>query len=115
MKHLHVDDRDWQEGKGYRKKRLLDSAPLPAEVSFIQEVRFSKGSTIPAHYHRTQTEIFYVLARGSMVINDEEIRMEAGDVVVCEPGEVHGMPLVEEDFAFLVMKIDHREDDTVWL
>jgi quercetin dioxygenase-like cupin family protein len=114
MKHLRADELGWIEGLGYRKKRLLDSAPLPAEVSLLQEVRFTKGSTVPPHYHRVQTEIFYALAPGSITIDGREVRLDRGDVAVCEPGEMHSMPLVEEDFAFLVLKIDYREDDTVW-
>lgn len=80
----------------------------------MQEVRFSKGATVPPHYHRVQTEIFYALSAGSITIDGREVRMGRGDMVVCEPGERHGMPLVEEDFAFLVIKIDYRDDDTVW-
>ncbi len=114
MKHICAADADWIEGQGYRKKRLLRSWSLPVEVSLVQEVRFAKGATVPPHYHKVQTEIFYALAPGSITIDGREVRMDRGDMVVCEPGEVHGMPLVEEDFAFLVMKIDYRDDDTVW-
>jgi quercetin dioxygenase-like cupin family protein len=114
MKHIRAIDSEWVEGRGYRKAKLLDSSPLPAEVSRVQEVRFSKGATVPPHYHRVQTEIFYALSAGSITIDGREVRMGRGDMVVCEPGEMHGMPLVEEDFAFLVIKIDYRDDDTVW-
>ena len=114
MKHFSASEKDWIDGRGYKKKRLLETSPLPAEVSLIQEVRFAKGSTVPPHHHKVQTEIFYALAAGSITIECREVRMEPGDMVVCEPGEMHGMPLVEEDFAFLVIKIDYREDDTVW-
>ena len=114
MKHVRAGDTEWIEGRGYRKGKLLDSWPLPAEVSRVQEVRFAKGATVPPHYHKVQTEIFYALAPGSITIDGREVRMRQGDLVVCEPGEMHGMPLVEEDFAFLVVKIDYREDDTVW-
>lgn len=115
MRRFEVKGTEWEQGRGYRKRKMLLEGVLPVKVDFLQEVRFRKGETIPPHYHRTQTEIFYVLARGSITINGERVDAEAGDVIVCEPGEVHGMPLVEEDFGFLVLKVDYREDDTVWL
>jgi quercetin dioxygenase-like cupin family protein len=115
MRHLPASERPWSEGPGYRKRRLLDDRPLPAEVSLLQEVRFEKGASVPPHLHRVQREVFVALAPGVIVIDGAEVRMARGDVVVCEPGEVHAIPPVEEDFGFLVLKIDHREDDTVWL
>ncbi|MBI0583924.1 MAG: cupin domain-containing protein [Methanomassiliicoccus sp.] len=115
MKHFRASDTEWEQGQGYRKRKVFLEGVLPRPVDFLQEVRFRKGATVPMHYHRVQTEIFFVLAPGSITIDGVAVDAEAGDVIVCEPGEVHGMPLVEEDFGFLVMKIDHREDDTVWL
>jgi quercetin dioxygenase-like cupin family protein len=115
MKHFKAADRSWEQGQGYRKRKLLGGEVLPQEVDLLQEVRFRKGSTVPPHYHRVQTEVFFVLAKGSITIDGHRVDAEAGDIIVCEPGEVHGMPLVEEDFGFLVMKIDYRDDDTVWL
>lgn len=115
MKHFQSNESGWIEGRGYRKKKLLVSNPLPAKVDFIQEVRFSKGSSMPKHYHKRQTEIFYALASGYIIINETEITISQGDVIVCEPGDVHGIPEIKSDFGFLVLKIDYEEDDTVWL
>jgi quercetin dioxygenase-like cupin family protein len=115
IKHFKAASMQWVDGPGYSKRRLSTGDLFPQEVDLLQEVRFRKGSTIPPHYHKEQTEIFFVLAKGSITIDDRRIDAEAGDVIVCEPGEVHGMPLVEEDFGFLVIKINYREDDTVWL
>jgi quercetin dioxygenase-like cupin family protein len=115
MRHYKASDRPWEQGKGYQKKRLLAGDILPKKVDLVQEVRFSKGSSVPLHYHRVQTEIFYVLGRGSININGRDIAAEPGDIIVCEPGDVHGNPRIDEDFGFLVMKVDYREDDTVWL
>ena len=115
MRKYRALDMAWEQGQGYRKRKMLLEGVLPHQLDFLQEVRFRKGETVPPHYHRRQTEIFFVLARGSITINGARVDAEAGDVIVCEPGEVHGMPLVEEDFGFLVIKINYREDDTVWL
>jgi quercetin dioxygenase-like cupin family protein len=113
MRHIKASE-EWEQGKGYRKRRL-GRGPFPRTVDLVQEVRFRKGEVVPPHYHRVQTEYFYVLAKGSITIDGKKVDAEPGDLIVCEPGEVHGIPLVENDFGFLVMKIDYREDDTVWL
>ncbi len=115
MKHFKAASTKWTEGQGYWKRKLMTGDVFPQEVDLLQEVRFAKGSTIPPHYHKEQTEVFFVLAKGSITIDDKKIDAEPGDVIVCEPMEVHGMPLVEENFGFLVLKINYREDDTVWL
>jgi quercetin dioxygenase-like cupin family protein len=115
MEHYRAADRSWEQGKGYTKRRLLGEEILPRQIDLVQEVRFEKGSTVPPHYHKVQTEVFFVLGKGSITIDGQRVDAEPGDVIVCEPGEVHGMPLVEDDFGFLVMKIDYRDDDTVWL
>lgn len=103
------------QGRGYTKKRLLGKGFLPRSVDLVQEVRFKKGSAVPPHYHGTQTEVFYVLGRGSIIIGGAVLSLEQGDIAICEPGEVHETPAAEEDFGFLVLKLDYREDDTVWL
>ncbi len=115
MKHLRAASRSWEQGKGYSKRKLLADEFLPREIDRLQEVRFIRGATIPPHYHKVQTEVFFVLGKGSITIDGQKVDAEAGDVIVCEPGEVHGMPLVEEDFGFLVMKVNYRDDDTIWL
>jgi quercetin dioxygenase-like cupin family protein len=114
MRHIRASG-PWERGRGYSKRKLLGNEFLPQRIDLLQEVRFKKGDTVPPHYHRVQTEIFYVLAKGSITIDGHKVDAGPGDMIVCEPGEVHGMPLVEDDFGFLVMKIDYREDDTVWL
>ncbi|WP_019177280.1 cupin domain-containing protein [Methanomassiliicoccus luminyensis] len=115
MKHFRASSGEWVEGKGYRKKRLLGQGFLPKNVDLVQEVRFRRGEAVPPHYHKVQTEVFYVLGRGSFVVSGTRLSLEPGDIVVCEPGEVHETPAAEEDFGFLVLKVDYRDDDTVWL
>ena len=42
------------------------------------------------HYHQIMSEI-YLIARGQAVmqVNDRTIEVEAGDVIIIEPGEAH--------------------------
>lgn len=101
-------------GRGYLKRVLLDEATLGMPGSFIQEVEFRKGDVVPQHHHRFQTEIFYALDEAPFLINGEKVTMGRGDILVCQPGDVHGNPVIPHDFRILVLKVDYRENDTIW-
>ncbi len=78
-------------------------------------MRFREGERVPLHFHHEQTEIFYFLGGGSLIINDERLNLEEGDTVVCAPSDVHGVPPVEREFSILVIKLDYEDDDTRWM
>ena len=115
MRTYRSSEKRWIEGKGYRKRILLEEGELGIEGSFIQEVHFKAGEMVPPHYHRTQTEIFYALSQIEFEINRERVLLQPGDIVVCEPGDVHGNPVMTKEARILVIKVDFTEDDTVWL
>jgi quercetin dioxygenase-like cupin family protein len=79
-------------------------------------VEFKAGDSVAFHFHQVTREIFYCL-RGPapFVINGRPTVMREGDCLVCEPGDVHGNPVIENDFRILVLKADLKEHDTVWL
>lgn len=108
-------DGPWTEGRGYRKRTLLEEAELGLGGAFIQEVRFKEGERVPSHYHRRQTEVFIALTDVEFQINGGPVRMRPGDIVVCEPGDVHGNPRIPGPARILVIKKDYAEDDTVWV
>ena len=114
MKHLRHDSAKTVPGQGYTKKVLIDESILGIHGSFMQEVEFKKGDVVRQHHHLHQTEIFYALDEAPFVINGEKVNMKPGDVVVCEPGDVHGNPVIPHDFRILVLKKDFRENDIVW-
>ncbi len=104
----------WAQGKGYRKRTVLDEADLGISGSFLQEVSFSKGDKVPIHHHRVQTEVFYAVTEAVFEINGEKVTMAPGDVLVCDPGDRHGNPEIPHDMKILVLKVGFHEDDTVW-
>jgi quercetin dioxygenase-like cupin family protein len=114
MKHLKHDSATVVPGKGYLKRVLIDEKALGIPGSFIQEVEFRKGDVVRQHHHRFQTEIFYALDEAPFLINGSMVTMSPGDILVCEPGDVHGNPIIPNDFRILVLKVDYRENDIVW-
>ena len=114
MKHFKHDAAEVVPGQGYLKRVLIDESGLGVPGSFLQEVEFRKGESVRQHHHRFQTEIFYALEEAPFVINGQDVTMSPGDIVVCEPGDVHGNPVVPHDFRILVLKIGVQENDIVW-
>ena len=101
-------------GHGYLKRILIDDQALGIPGSFLQEVEFKKGDLVRQHHHNFQTEIFYALDEAPFLINGKKVTMRPGDVLVCEPGDVHGNPVIPHDFRILVLKIGYRENDIAW-
>ncbi len=114
MKRFSSSERAWVQGKGYSKRVLIPSKELGIPGSFMQEVSFKKGDVVPQHHHAIQTEVFYALEEAWFVINGETLIMQPGDIVVCEPGDVHGNPVIPNDFRILVLKVGYAENDIYW-
>jgi quercetin dioxygenase-like cupin family protein len=110
---FNIDEAEWEEKNGYRTIRVFDIS----DTSFVQIVEIPAGLNVGRHYHKRQTEVFYIL-QGSAVlgIGEEEYRANEGDIFLCKPGTVHWVNNVSDKaFRVLVFKYDWVEKDTVWL
>lgn len=98
-------------------KQVLAGEDDIGEGCLMQIVEVEPDNHIKPHYHEKTKEIFYILQPGGkLVIDDEEIEPDKGDVIICEPGDVHEvMNESEKMFVILVFKKDNTEDDTIWL
>jgi quercetin dioxygenase-like cupin family protein len=114
MKQFSSADKAYVVGRGYSKRVLIGSEDLGIAGSFIQEVSFKQGDKVPLHHHVHQTEIFYALDEAFFEINGKAVIMQPGDIIVCEPGDIHGNPVVLHDFKILVFKKDFVENDIIW-
>jgi len=54
------------------------------------------------------------LSRIEFEINEKRVLMAPGDILVCEPGDIHGNPSMPEGARILVLKKDYEEGDTIW-
>jgi quercetin dioxygenase-like cupin family protein len=114
MKHFKHESATVVPGPGYLKRVLIDESSLGIPGSYIQEVEFRKGDVVRQHHHRFQKEIFYALDEAQFMINGQKVTMDPGDILVCEPGDVHGNPMIPYDFRILALKVNYRENDIVW-
>lgn len=116
MKTVYIDDENWQEGRGYRKRRLLSAEALRQPGALLQVVNVPPGSHIPPHSHGTSLEV-YVVTRGTceLIVNGERAEMRPGDILLMEPGDVHELTnRGEEVFELMVFKTNAVEGDVVW-
>ncbi len=116
MRVIEVDPDGWQEGRGYRKNRLLSAGELRRPGALLQVVQVPPGSHIPPHSHHTSVEV-YVVRRGvcELIVNGERHTMRPGDVILMEPGDVHELiNHGDEVFELWVFKTNAVEGDTSW-
>ncbi len=116
MRIIQIDGEGWQEGRGYRKRRLLSADELRQPGALLQVVVVPPGSHIPPHSHRTSVEV-YVVTRGNcdLIVNGARHEMRPGDVILMEPGDVHALTNHgNEMFELLVFKTNAGEGDTRW-
>ena len=116
MKVIQIDGDDWQEGRGYRKRRLLSAEELRQAGALLQVVVVPPGSHIPPHSHATSVEV-YVVRRGvcELIVNGARHEMRPGDIILMEPGDVHELTnRGAEAFELLVFKTNAAEGDAFW-
>jgi quercetin dioxygenase-like cupin family protein len=114
---LHRSDKgSWLRGAGYLKKPIFSESDLRLEGTIVQLVTIEPQQHVPSHYHRSCTEVFCITGgRGQMTIGDTLLELSVGDIVMCEPGEVHDARNYTDDpFVYIVFKTNVVPDDTVW-
>ena len=81
-------------GEGSVKLTSLISGPeeLLNKGRLFSVITLEPGCGIGYHIHEKESELFYIV-KGSADYNDggEEIRVNAGDVTIVEPGSGHGI------------------------
>lgn len=106
---------EWKARDSYRKRILATEDEGGSDGNLLQVVEGPPGEHVAPHVHRETRGVFYVQqASGRFVVDGTEVTPAAGEVVVCEPGDVHEVyNESDEPFRILVFKADLAEDDTV--
>ena len=118
MKYKKLASLEKDVRKDYVKRVIFHTDELPGEGHMVQEVTIPPETRQRAHYHRRQTEIFFILEGESDIhIDGRRISAGPGDAFVCSPGEEHFVHNRSRNpFRLLVMKIERPGDseDSVW-
>lgn len=116
MKIVKSKEKDWIKTDGYFKKILLTEDDLKSPGNLVQIVKAEKGTSIKPHHHNKTSELFYILkGNGVLFVGDNKQRRKEGDIIFCEAGETHGVINdTDEEFIWLVFKINFTKNDTIW-
>lgn len=116
MENLIDESRkEWEKKKqGYYKKVLLKGKDIGAEGAIFQIVRFPKGLKIGPHYHKKQTEIFYVSKGNALLeINGKKYSAKIGSSFLIKPNDLHAIDNSKgkEDFEMAIFKVNEPEEN----
>lgn len=104
--------------KDYRKRIIFSLDDFDEKGHLLQVVTIPPNTRQRVHFHRKQTEVFYILEGETLItINGVEHLARPGDAFICSPGDVHSLwNKTDREFRLVVFKIDlpENEDDTHW-
>ena len=105
----HVPDED---RGGYIIKRLV-TTPLKLNTDNygLYETITPKGSECSLHYHAELHEVIYFITKGKLMTKDGVEEMGAGDLVVLDPGDAHGILADENDVINYSIKLPNDPAD----
>ena len=88
---VKVDKSD--NGKGYLlRDMLLEGELLGGILSYMSIITLEPGCAIGPHLHSEENEVYYIIeGTGVYYDNGEEYEVQAGDLVVCDLGQSHGL------------------------
>ena len=72
--------------------KIVNEDGLAGKGRLFNRVNLKPGCAIGSHKHSGELEIYYVLSgQGTYNDNGTEVLVKAGEVTVCNDGEVHGI------------------------
>lgn len=93
-----------------RWKTLINGMHLPGGGwKIIEYVELPPGAGCGRHLHAACEEIYYIVSgQAVMTVNGEEIAVEAGDLITCPLGTIHGISTpadAAQPMAFFVVEV----------
>ncbi len=103
---MHLKHASSDAAKGWYVGPWDGSAPIP--------VGYANAGIDDPHVHTRMTEV-YLIARGTadVRIEQETIRVEAGDVLIVEPGEAHTFLANSPDYFHFVVQMPGLSQDEI--
>lgn len=77
------------------------------QVMMVNWARLPGGSRFRRHYHEDMQEVFVLVSgRVSMIVDETQVELTAGDTVIVESLEIHEMQnLLESDAEYIVFGV----------
>jgi quercetin dioxygenase-like cupin family protein len=95
---------DTAKAKGWSVGPWNSGVPIP--------IRYANESINEKHYHSQMFEV-YLVAKGcsTALVNAVEVELQAGDILVVEPHEVHSFLKSSEDYLHFVIQVPFVKND----
>ena len=78
--------------------RTLFTDEFNSSLKYMRELVLEHGSSIGMHPHNGDEEVYYVISgTGLMIVDDEEMKITAGDAVLTKSGSSHGLKNIGDD------------------
>lgn len=106
------------EEEDYTKTIIFSSQDFQEPGHLLQVVTIPPQTRQRLHFHREQTEVFYILEGHAQIrLGGEEFVARPGDAFICNPGDEHSLwNQSDQGFRLVVFKINMPEAaDGVWL
>lgn len=117
MKRLRLSLSKFEPREGYERSVLFTPDDFGANTK-LQLMRLAPGQQIAPHHHAVRTECFKIISGdGEIRINGETVASTYDDIVLCNPGEVHGFinHSTTEPLTVLVLRTnDPGNKDMIW-
>ena len=90
---------------------IWDKADFQSDIDFIDRVVVPPGSNIGFHQHGNNEEMYVILqGTGLMKLEDEEVTVEQGDMILNPRGGSHGLTNNSDgDLDILVIQVSIRD------
>jgi quercetin dioxygenase-like cupin family protein len=126
MDALHRNDIPWEDRFTYQKLNIFRAYDLHSIGARFQIVKFLPETNIDAHYHKTTTEVFYVLSGAGYIqlrnidwdstIPTEVENLDIGSIILIEPGDIHQIVNdSRKDLEIAIFKVNETVDDIYWV
>lgn len=105
---LTANHRNEHPSYEYIKKEVTKRSEFSQCYVAIYEILPQKYN-YPFHYHDENTEVFYIISgQGLLSMKDETIEVQAGDIIICPPGEegVHKLFNSSKDEVLKYLDVD---------
>lgn len=115
VRFYNLKDSEFISGGGYERNYVADvTFKIPPISAGFINVKIPKGVKTTPHAHEKLEEVFIILNRTKIGIDDELFEVQDGDITVIEPGEMHWFDNSEsEDTQVIAIKFPNLSSDRI--
>jgi len=112
IRKKEIDVKQREDGREVCYYPPIDIAKGTEQIGLIS-VETPKGCREDLHEHPISTEIFFHLTPGAVSVNGEIHELEAGDIIILDPGDKHKQ-IADDDIKIIGLRIPLSSDKNIF-